>query len=60
LGNVRGSHQINISSMSLGRDRTGGTAIALLNLDDPVPPQALSDLLARQGILWAKVVELPE
>jgi D-3-phosphoglycerate dehydrogenase len=59
LGNLLGSHQINISNMSLGRDRTGGTAIALLNLDDPVAPEALADLRGRQGILWAKVVELP-
>ncbi len=59
FGNVLGSHQINISYMSLGRDRTGGTAIALINLDDPVPPEALADLRQREGILWAKVVELP-
>lgn len=59
LGNVLGSHKINISYMSLGRDRTGGTAIALLNLDDPVPPDALRDLRSREGILWAKVLELP-
>ena len=60
FGNVLGSHQINISYMSLGRDRTGGTAIALINLDDPVPPAALKDLRDNDGILWAKVVELPE
>ncbi|MGH9362140.1 MAG: hypothetical protein ACRD2T_09500, partial [Thermoanaerobaculia bacterium] len=60
LGNVMGSHQINISYMSLGRDRTGGTAVALLNLDDPVSDAALADLRGREGILWAKVVELPE
>jgi D-3-phosphoglycerate dehydrogenase len=60
LGNVLGSHKINISNMSLGRDKTGGTAVALMNLDDPVPDEALEDLRSRDGILWAKVVELPE
>jgi len=59
FGNVLGSHKINISYMSLGRDRTGGTAIALINLDDPVPEAALKDLRGHQGILWAKVAELP-
>jgi D-3-phosphoglycerate dehydrogenase len=59
LGNILGSHKINISYMSLGRDRTGGTAIALVNLDDPVPDGALKDLRSEEGILWVKVVELP-
>ncbi len=59
LGQVLASHKINVSYMTLGRDKTGGTALALLNLDDPVPPQALIDLRAHPGILWAKVVELP-
>jgi D-3-phosphoglycerate dehydrogenase / 2-oxoglutarate reductase len=60
IGNILGSHQINISYMSLGRDRTGGTAVALINLDDTVSPQALDDLRKHEGMLWAKVVELPD
>ena len=59
LGDVLGSHRINISYMSLGRDRTGGTAVALINLDDPLSSGVLSDLRGKEGILWAKVVELP-
>jgi D-3-phosphoglycerate dehydrogenase / 2-oxoglutarate reductase len=59
IGNVLGSHQVNVSYMSLGRDRTGGTAVALINIDNTVAPAALKDLREREGILWAKVVELP-
>ncbi len=60
LGNALGKYGCNISYMSLGRDRTGGTAIALVNVDDPIAPEALKDLREHEGILWAKVVELPE
>ncbi|MBI4584237.1 MAG: phosphoglycerate dehydrogenase [Planctomycetes bacterium] len=59
IGNVLASHQVNISYMSLGRDRSGGTAIALLNLDDPVPPEVVNDLEKQEGILWARLVLLP-
>jgi D-3-phosphoglycerate dehydrogenase / 2-oxoglutarate reductase len=60
IGSILGSHKINVSYMSLGRDRTGGTAIALINLDGEVPAGVLKDLREHEGILWAKVVELPD
>jgi D-3-phosphoglycerate dehydrogenase len=58
LGRVLASHDINISYMSLGRDKTGGTAISLLNLDSDVAREVLDDLSSREGILWAKVVKV--
>jgi D-3-phosphoglycerate dehydrogenase len=58
LGNVLASHSINISNMSLGRDRTGGTAISLLNVDEPITPAVLGDLRSHDGILWAKSVDV--
>ena len=58
LGNVLASEKINISNMSLGRDRTGGTAIALLNVDEPVSHAVLEQLRSHEGILWAKAVNV--
>jgi D-3-phosphoglycerate dehydrogenase len=55
---VLAAHNINIAYISLGRDRTGGTAISLLNLDDAVPPEVLEELRSRDGILWARVVKV--
>ena len=54
LGGVLASHQINISYMSLGRDRPSGTAIALVNVDESVPAAAVDDLCKQSGILWVK------
>ena len=34
--------------------------IALLNLDEAVPPKVLTELAATEGIGWAKLVTLPD
>ena len=59
IGNLLGSFQVNISNMTLGRDRTGGTAIAILNIDNAIDERAVEELRRQAGILWVKVVELP-
>ena len=38
IGTLCGRHGINIAGMQLGRERRGGRAVSLLNLDDPMPP----------------------
>ena len=58
LGTVLGEAGINIASMSLGRDRTGGKAIALFNLDSPVEVKLLERIRSLSGILWAESVRL--
>lgn len=58
LGNVLASGSINISNMSLGRDRTGGTALSLLNLDGALSEEILGKLRSHDGILWAKAVDV--
>ena len=58
LGDLLGSHNINISNMSLGRDKTGGTAISLVNVDEPIPQEVVADLRSREGIVWAKAVDV--
>jgi D-3-phosphoglycerate dehydrogenase len=59
IGNILAQRDVNISYMSLGRDRSGGTAIALLNLDEPVPRAIVEDLEAQPGIRWARLTKVP-
>jgi D-3-phosphoglycerate dehydrogenase len=58
LGSLLGEAGINIAQLSLGRDRTGGRAIAILNLDSPVGPDLLDRIRGLRGILWAEQVSL--
>ncbi len=58
IGTTLGRNGVNIGSMSMGRDTTGGTAVAILNLDSPVPPEVARELEAQPGILWTRSVKL--
>ncbi len=44
LGTICGEHGVNIANFQLGRDKSGGDAIALLYLDAPVPAAVLDAL----------------
>ena len=54
LGTVLGKNQVNIANFSLGRDKQGGNAIALLYLDAPIPEAVLEELRANAAIESAK------
>ncbi|HEY3176429.1 MAG TPA: phosphoglycerate dehydrogenase [Candidatus Polarisedimenticolia bacterium] len=58
VGSLLGLNQINIAYMVLGRDRVGGQAIAVINIDSPLPDAVAAELRARPGILWVKAVSL--
>jgi D-3-phosphoglycerate dehydrogenase len=58
IGTLLGDAGVNIAYMSLGRDRSGGRAIAVLNLDTPIPKHLLKQLSAIDGVLWAEGVTL--
>jgi D-3-phosphoglycerate dehydrogenase len=53
LGNTLGEAGINIATFHLGRAERGGDAIALLELDEPLPPEVLQRVLALPQILRA-------
>jgi D-3-phosphoglycerate dehydrogenase len=58
IGTLMGKHQINIASMSLGREKVGGQALTVLNLDS-VPPQELLDEIQKDpDISNVRVVRL--
>ncbi|MFQ5829556.1 MAG: phosphoglycerate dehydrogenase [Candidatus Methylomirabilia bacterium] len=58
IGTLFGRHRINIAGMQLGRERPGGRAVSILNLDDPVPDAVMAELRAMPDIVSAKLVKL--
>ncbi len=61
IGNIFGSHQINIADMSVGRgtSKPGGEAVAILALDSQPPAEAVAEVLAMEPIVQAWIVKLP-
>ncbi|MAW86156.1 MAG: phosphoglycerate dehydrogenase [Phyllobacteriaceae bacterium] len=57
LGTTMGKAGVNIANFSLGRNRPGGDAIALLYVDEPVKDEVLEELRASKLILQAKPLE---
>jgi len=58
LGTTLGRAAINIAYMSVGRDRSGGRAIAILNVDSEVPQPILDEIRSSPGIVWVKTATL--
>lgn len=59
LGTILGRHGVNIAGMQVGRHARGGEAIMVTNVDDPIPADALRDILTVPGVTTAFVVSLP-
>jgi D-3-phosphoglycerate dehydrogenase len=55
IGTLMGKHHVNIAQMSLGRDKPGGTALTILNLDSEPPAELIKTALAEKDILDVKV-----
>jgi D-3-phosphoglycerate dehydrogenase len=58
IGTLFGAHGINIAGMQLGRQRPGGRAVSILNLDGAVPDAVLGELRALPHIRSARLVRL--
>jgi D-3-phosphoglycerate dehydrogenase len=58
LGTLLSKHQINIASMSLGRDTAGGNALTVLTLDSAPSAAVLTELQQDSDISNVKVVKL--
>ena len=54
LGTFLGEKGINIAGLRLGRKEAGGTAISLINVDNPVPEKVLAQLSKLPNITAAK------
>jgi D-3-phosphoglycerate dehydrogenase len=54
LGTLLGDGGVNIANFQLGRNHSGGDAIALLYLDEQIPDAVLAKLRAQEAIASAK------
>jgi D-3-phosphoglycerate dehydrogenase len=53
-----GKHGVNIASMSLGRDKEGGQALTVLNLDSAPSDALLAEIRKDKDIFDVKVAKL--
>ena len=63
IGSILGEHGVNIANFALGRERTGPKpvkALAVVQVDAPVPANVLEDLVKIEAMLEARPVSLPE
>ena len=58
LGTLLGEHNINIASMTFGRQSPGGKAISVFNVDSAVTPEILDKIRKTDNILAVKVIKL--
>ncbi len=56
VGTILGKRNINIAAMQVGRKEVGGRAIMALNVDSPVPEDALGEIRQTPGIFEVKQV----
>ena len=54
LGMTLGDAQINIATFHLGRDRPGGDAIALVEVDGPIPDYVLDQVCKLPQVIHAR------
>ncbi|TWT48891.1 phosphoglycerate dehydrogenase [Botrimarina hoheduenensis] len=59
IGIALGEGGVNIAQMAVGRDKPGGDAIGVLNVDGDISDSALSAVRAHKAISSATVVQLP-
>jgi D-3-phosphoglycerate dehydrogenase len=58
IGTIMGKHNVNIASMSLGRDKQGGTALTVINLDSAPSLEALAEVKKDKDIIDIKIAKL--
>jgi L-serine deaminase len=58
VGTLLGQAGVNIAGLELGRDRAGGTALSLVELDGPASPAVLESLKTIPAITAASLIKL--
>jgi D-3-phosphoglycerate dehydrogenase len=58
IGMLLGQHGVNIAGMQLGRAQRGGRAVAVVNVDDVIPPPVLDEIRQLPNIVYAKLVHV--
>ncbi|GAI53580.1 unnamed protein product, partial [marine sediment metagenome] len=58
IGTILGENKINIAGMTFGRERPGGQAVSVLNVDSPIPQGVLKKIRNSKNIFEAKLIKL--
>jgi len=58
MGTLLGQNSVNIAGMQLGREKRGGRAVSILNVDDPIPAPVLDEIRRMPNIVYAKLVRV--
>jgi len=58
IGTLLGKNDINIASMTFGREKAGGVAISVINVDSDVPKNILKQIETTKNILSVKLIKL--
>ena len=58
IGTILGQNQVNIAGMNLGREKPGGRAVSVVNVDDAIPTPVLDEIRRMPNIVYAKVVKV--
>lgn len=58
IGTILGNNSINIARMHFGREKAGGKAISVVNIDSPVSEKILEEIKSLPNILDVKVISL--
>ncbi len=58
IGTILGKNKINIAEMTFGREKPGGTAITVLNVDSKIPEKVLEKIKKSKNISDAKLIKL--
>ncbi len=58
IGTVLGRNQVNIAGMHLGRERQGGRAVSIVNVDSTIPGPVLDEIRRMSDIVYAKLVHV--
>ena len=58
LGNIIGEAGINIASLQLSREAKGGTALTLIEIDEPPKDSVVDTIRGKDFILEAKLIKI--
>jgi len=58
IGTLLGQNHVNIAGMQLGREKRGGRAVSIVNVDDPIPGPVLEEIRRIPNIVYAKLVRV--
>ncbi|MBU2541568.1 MAG: phosphoglycerate dehydrogenase [Candidatus Omnitrophica bacterium] len=58
VGTILGKNDINIASMTFGRESAGGEAITVLNIDSPISDKIISQLKKNKNIKKVRLIKL--